>query len=121
MKPRLDSSVSLRMSHALTEEGNDAVILHPVVDFLAIPARVDQPHLTQSAQVVRNSGLADAYKSGQSTNVEVPLGQRRQEPDPAGIAEGAEELRHVGGGMFVENGGGGGSLVHCICEYIFMY
>jgi hypothetical protein len=52
--------------------------------------------------VVRNSGFADHNRLGQRTNIQFPNGQSVQNADPAGIAEGAEEFRHVGGSMFVK-------------------
>ena len=44
----------LDMVHSLLKQGNDMLVFDTVIHFLAVPARLDQPHLPQPAQVVRD-------------------------------------------------------------------
>jgi hypothetical protein len=91
----------LYMLHPLSEQGNDVIVFDAVMDFLAVPPGYHQTHLAQAAQVVRDSRLADPYGLRQSTDVHFLLYQDRQDPHPAGIAEGAEKFCNVRSGMFI--------------------
>jgi hypothetical protein len=93
------------MLHACPEEGDQVGILYPVKDFFPMPAGLDKSHLAQAAQVVADGRFADAYQVCQVADVHFTLGQHGQDPHPAGIAEGAEQLRYMRGSVFIESGG----------------
>ena len=46
------------MPDALLEESDDVFIIDAIEDFFSIAARLDQMHLAQSAQVMRNGRFA---------------------------------------------------------------
>jgi len=92
----------LDMPHSLPEQGNDVIVFNAVVDFLAIPPSDDQAHLAQATQMVRGGRLADPDHLGQRADVQFLDSQSVQDANPARIAEGTEEFRHMGGGMFIK-------------------
>jgi hypothetical protein len=92
----------LDVFHSLLEEGDDVLVLHPVIDFLAIATELDQAHLAQPAQVMRDGTLADTNRSRQCADVHLTDHQRRENPHPTGVTKGAEEFCHMGGGVLVE-------------------
>jgi hypothetical protein len=49
----------LYMLHPLLKERDDMLVINPVIDFLAIPARLDHVHLPQAAHVMGDSRLTD--------------------------------------------------------------
>ena len=65
----------LHVLYALLEEGNDVLIFHTIIDFLALSARLDKLHLPQTAQVVRNRGFAGPDCFSQSANIQLAICQ----------------------------------------------
>jgi len=80
----------LHVLYALFEEGNDVLIFHTIIDFLALSARLDKLHLPQTAQVVRNRGFAGLDCFSQSANIQLAICQRCQNANTACIAKGTE-------------------------------
>ena len=96
------------------------VIVQGVIHLSAFFARAHQPHLPQAAHVMRDGGLAETGGLGQRADVHLALRQRRDEAYTVGVAEGAKQFRHLGGGAFIQRGGFGGTGRHrLIYEQLF--
>jgi len=95
-------SALLNMAHSLPKQGDDVLVFDAVVDFLAVPARLHQPHLTQTAKMMGDGRFADPDHCCQRVNVNFLRGERKKDADATGVAKGAEEFRHVRGGVFVK-------------------
>ena len=93
------------MIDALLEEGNEVFVVDAIKDLFAVAACLNQAHLAQPAQVVRDGRFADSDRGRQGANIELLGGEGRQDAYAAGIAEGAKKFGYVRGGMFIENGG----------------
>jgi hypothetical protein len=93
----------LDMVHALLKEGDDVLVLGSIINLSSLPARLNEPHLAEPSHVVGDRGFADADHLGQGAHVHLSMRQRREDPDAAGIAEGSEQFRDMGGRVFIKD------------------
>ena len=90
------------MVQSQCEQARDVVIFDGVEDLPARLARADEMHLTQPAQLMRDSGLSHAEPFGEGADAHFPVHELGNDADAAGIAEGAEEFGKLDGFEFVE-------------------
>jgi len=92
----------LDVFYPLLEKGDEVIVIDPVENFFAIAAGLDDLHLAQASQLVRDRRFGDADDFRQRTDIELIVRQNRQDAHPAGIAEGAKQLGDVRGSMFIK-------------------
>ncbi len=90
---------------AALEEVGDVVIVEAVEDRAALFASADQAHLAQGAELVGGGRFADPDLGGEGTDVDLAFKEGGDHPDAGGVAEGTEELGHLGRGLVIEQRG----------------
>ena len=113
----------LDMIQAMSKEIGD-VDVQAVKDLSSLFVCFYEPHLAQGSHMMRNGRLAQASRFGQRAHVLLAFGQHGDDAHAAGVAERAEQFRHVGGGMFVERDWFGRVSVighGFITEHMFIY
>jgi hypothetical protein len=58
----------LHVPHTLLKEDNIVFVLHPVIDSLASPGRLNQLNLVLFSRVMQKTVLPDFHQLGQSTD-----------------------------------------------------
>jgi hypothetical protein len=79
----------------------DVIVIESVIDLPPVFASADQSQLAQSSQLVRHCGLSHLEFCGDVTHVHFPFKQNGNDPQSGSIAEGAEEVSQMGGGVFL--------------------
>ena len=92
------------MIHALLKKCQDMFILDAVIDFFSVAARLDNLHLAQAAQMMRDARFGNPNGERKLGNVYLTGGEGGQYPHPGGVAEGAKQLRDAGSRNFVKVG-----------------
>ena len=90
------------MVQSTLEEIDDVFIVQTVKHLTSSSAGANQPHLSQSTQVVRDSRFADTDCRRNRADVLFTLGQDGNDPDAAHVTQGTKELRDVGSRVLVE-------------------
>jgi hypothetical protein len=88
-------SIPLSVFHVLHPEAVklcNMVIIKRIKHLAPILAAADQAQLAQSAQLMRHSGLRHFEMSCKFANVPFAFQQNGNEPQPGGIAKGAEQV-----------------------------
>ena len=87
-------------SHAI--ELRHMVIVQSIVNLPSILAAAYKPHLTQSAQLMRNGRLGHSELNCDLTDIHFAFKQNGYDPQARRVAEGAEQVSQMGGGLFFE-------------------
>jgi hypothetical protein len=90
------------MLQAQAIELGNMVIIESVIDLATVLAAVHQAQLAQSAQLVRHSRFAHRELRGEIPNVHFAVEQNGNDAQSGRVAEGAEQVSQVGGGLFFE-------------------
>jgi hypothetical protein len=97
--------------------------IQAIKDLTPVFTRLHEPHLAQRAHMVRNRRFAQANHFSQCANVLFALDEDGNDAHAAGIAERAEQLGDVRGGMFIQRGGSWSTTCShsLIIEHLFRY
>ncbi len=93
------------MIEAALEEIGDVVIIEAVEDRAALFAGANQAHLAEGAELVGGGRLADPDLSGEGADIDLAFKEGGDHPNSGGVAEGTEELGHLGSGLVIEQRG----------------
>jgi len=80
----------LDVGHRQSQQLDDVLVVERVEDLTASPARTDQPHPSEKAQLVRHGRLADAHERRNVTDAQLTAGERVEDADACGVPENAE-------------------------------
>ena len=78
----------------------NVVVVKRVKDLASILAAAHQAQLTQSAQLMRDSGLGHLELRRELTDVHFAFQQNGNDPQASWVAEGAEQVGQMGGRVF---------------------
>lgn len=81
-------------------ELTDMVIVESIIDLPPTLATANQPHLPQSTQLMGHSRLGHLKFRGNIPDIHLAFQQNRYDSQTGGVAECAEEISQVGGGLF---------------------
>ncbi len=84
------------------EEIGHMFIVQAIVNEAAFLVGADQLHLSQMAHVMGDGRGADINRFGQLADAHLAAGQGGNDTHPAGVAEGAKQFGHLGGGRFFQ-------------------
>ena len=83
-------------------EFGNMIIIESIIDLAPVLAAVHQAQLAQSAQLVGYSRFAHRELRGEIPNVHFAVEQNGNDAQPGRVAQGAEQVSQVGGGLFFE-------------------
>jgi hypothetical protein len=112
----------LAMMHMLQAmlEKQDQMLVQQVKGSPSVPPDMNQTELSETPEMMGNGRLAQADGCRHIPDARLRLGQDGDDPDPARVAEGPEQVSHMGGRMLVEHVAQGASNSFMI-EHVFNY
>lgn len=85
----------LDVGHRQSQQLDDVLVVERVEDLTAGPARTDQPHPSEKAQLVRHGRLANARERRNVADAQLTTGERVEDADARGVPENAESRRDL--------------------------